>query len=49
MSYVVAPYFIDGTVFANNTVAAKVERMSYLTLNGIDESDYVGQVSWFPK
>ena len=43
-SYVLAPYIPEGTVFTNSTVPEQIDRISYLTLNGIDETDYVGQV-----
>jgi len=49
LSYVLAPYYSDLTVFTNNTVPAQIDRMSYLTLNGIDETDYVGKISWFNR
>ena len=46
-SYVLAPYHNASLPATNETANQTLAKMSYLTLNGFDERDYIGNISWF--
>ena len=46
-SYVLAPYHNASLPTTGEKASELLAKTSYLTLNGLDERDYIGNVSWF--